>query len=258
MKHSFLEKKPATPTAIQKLARSPKYSRKVESLMASSASAPIMSDHSLEMQGVPFMLDGLEYYYGHLKQMEKRMLLDLSSRMTGERRRSRLGFSYVHEIGSYLNVIGQFTACITSNWFSNYVNKGQLAAFCPTVLALLPFRHKNAAHRCIDKPDSRLEETNSQKESFSSLYCYVTWIGQIPQTSSPIHGISVQEQVLATDLHLTYQAKIAADHRCPILKKHNIAPVSRIESPTLDGEIFLNFKEAYAVIEAAFQFKKQP
>ncbi|HSX26859.1 MAG TPA: hypothetical protein VLE89_07645 [Chlamydiales bacterium] len=264
MKHSFLEARPATPATIQKLAKSSKYSHKVESLMVAGASAPIMIDHSLEMQGVPFMLDGLEYHHGRLKQIEKRMLVDLFSRMSGGEGRSRLGSGYVHEIRAYLNVIGQFIACITSDWFLNYVDKSRLAILCPVVLALLPFRHKDAAHRCIDKPSG---ETDLQKESFSSLYCYTAWTGQSPKQGDPALEAFSQGRHFPMDQHLTYQAKIAAEHRCSILRIYNVAPIAGIEIPTLDGEIFLEFTlvkqhsriiaEAYTVIEAAFQAKKR-
>ncbi len=216
------------------------------------------------------MLEGLEYHHTRLKQMEKKMLTDVFSYMAGGGRKSKLGSSYVHEIRAYLNVIGQFVGCITSDWFSkNYVDKSQLSTLCPTVLALLPFRHKDAAHRCIDKPEKRMkEETDSQKESFSSLYCDTEWTGQHSKPCDLTDEIPLLEQSLATDLHLSYHAKIAVEHRCPILNTYNVAPVAGIEYPVSSVEIWLSFipvkqhfqimTEAYATIKAAFQIKRQP
>ncbi len=253
------------PAMIQKLAKSSKHSLKVESLMADNPLAPIMINHSLEMQGVPFMFAGLEYHYGHLKRLEKAMVLDLQSYMTGRKRKSTRDFGHVHEIRAYLNAIGQLIACMKSTWFSkNYVNKSQLAILCPAVLALLPFRNKDAAHRCVDQP---MGETDSQKESFSSLYCYRAWACKIPKQREGVEAVS-QGHMLPTDLRLTYHAKIPVKDRCKILTNNSVLPVSGIEQPSLDGEIFLSFTpidqhpliiaEAYAAIKAAFESKKQP
>lgn len=127
----------------------------------------------------------------------------------------------INEITAYFNRLGQIYSCITSDWFQDYVKKEQLPFLCPSILALIPYRHKYAAHRSLDRPWG---ESQSQHESHSNIYLYNEWHGKIGDPR----------------MLIGYQIKIDKKDRCKILTNYHPLPVQNFEFFS-DKEIFIDF-----------------
>jgi hypothetical protein len=229
MKHSYLSKKYKSPEIIN-----PKiYSKKFEYLLSQNQTSKVIKYHELETWGLSQILYGLEYHFKRFRMLEKRQ-------SPGNSTPSQFKDT-VNEVTAYFNRLGQYYSCITSDWFQEYVKEEKLVSLCPSILALLPYRNKYSAHRSLDDPKG---ESLSQHESFSNVYLVNEWFGKVDHS----------------EMHIGYQIKIGAKHRCHLLKRWLPLPVKDIEHFTDQDEIFVDFIPYHhhdRVISEAFRTLQQ-
>jgi hypothetical protein len=218
MKHSFLEKAIPPSTHAPIFSKSKKYSAQLKNLFQKHPLCKLLVHHELETWGIPLLVDGLEHHYRNHSRLEKR-----------QEPGNALKFSEtIHEITAYFNRLGQIHALITSNWIADCISEKDIAALCPSILSIIPFRDKQSAHRSFDRPldpsKTKRTETDSQRESHSDLLLFFKWTGKV---GNP-------------ELHLTYELKIAKDNRSKLLTTYHHLPVSDLEHFTND-EISISF-----------------
>ncbi len=119
-------------------------SQRALAAIARAWSGPIEMSELVRLQGVTFMLAGLEYHYANMLRSIAVMKLD--------RRLSVASDHFVHEAVAYLNRVGQFYCFATSDFVTTLL--GDKAATLPLISKVLRFRHKHTAHRSLDKPFS--------------------------------------------------------------------------------------------------------
>lgn len=218
MKHSFLEKTRPSLTNIPVLSKSKKYSTQLKNLFTKHSLCELLVKHELETASIPLLVDGLEYNYRNHRRLEKQQKPGNSLKFP----------ETIHEITAYFNRLGQIHALITSNWFENYINERDIAVLCSSILAIIPFRDKQSAHRSFDRPldpsKTKRTETDSQRESHSDLLLFFRWVGKVDDP----------------ELNLIYELKIAKDNRSKLLANYHPLPVSDFEHFT-DDEIFVSF-----------------
>jgi hypothetical protein len=164
MKHSYLTRKYPDLSKIKSHDSSNKYPEKFEYLMAKHQFSKAMKEHELEIWGIPQFLDGLGYHFKKFNALEKKQSPGKTTKTQSR--------NTTNEITAYFNRLGQLYTCITSDWFQEYVPKDKLPLLCPSILALIPYRNKYAAHRSLDQPR---KESRSQHESFSNICLRTEW-----------------------------------------------------------------------------------
>jgi len=79
-----------------------------------------------------------------------------------------------HEAVAYFNILGKIFNLFRSKWFEKYVGKESRRNLVPSILALIPIRHKFAAHR---QQDYHSEPRKDDTENLS-----VNLIGLLPSS----------------------------------------------------------------------------
>lgn len=233
MKHSFLKKNYQDTSKTINRNSHKNYKKEFEYLCAKHQASIAMQADELEIWGISGILDGILYHYKRFKNLEKRQSPGNTSYVQF--------CNTINEITAYFNRLGQMYACITATWFQKYITLDRLPALCPTILALIPYRHKYAAHRSLDR---RRGESQSQHESLSNIFLYTGWHGKVDHL----------------DMHIGYQVKISNKDRCKVLATYHPSPVQEIEHFTDNDEIFIDFvpfKHHKRVISEVFETLKQ-
>lgn len=231
MKHSFLK------INYKKSSHRPKpVHRYIWWLISKYKDTQFIQRHELELIGIPLIIHGLEYHYRNFFKIEQKarhllMAFEDSIRENGEALYpsllSNLYPKAFQEIGAYLNVLGRLEKVITSDWINKYVTSQEIFSLIPSILSLIPLRHKYFAHRSFDAPrdsenqilkpnkvlsEKRRGELEYAIQTHLSLGLMGTWRGA--KNEKP---------------YLSYEIKIDAKDRHNILKEHSKNPMADIE-----------------------------
>ncbi len=147
---------------------------------------PLYQKHELELQGLPKMVEALEYYYGNfnknqsLARKELPVFLDLNE-VTESPSAIILSNNIVprnnayHDAMAYIVVLGRLVYALSSTWMEDFIPKTELIKTIPTLLALMPIRNKHAAHRSIDSPlkseKTCIAASSSQDQNLELTQC---------------------------------------------------------------------------------------
>ena len=238
-------------------------------LIQKNSQSLFVKQHGLELFEIPRMVGALIYHFKNFKRIEKRAanfiapfinhnsLNDIiSSSQQDFQYRSQLLTLYLkarYEKAAYLGALGKLAKTFTSEWCSQ--NSKTIANTIPTILALLPLRHKVDAHRSYDDPRAHeknaldLNQPDSQilSQIRSHLSCNIInkWRGQCGHNGS---------------FNLTYEILIGLEDRSPYLKENALGPVNGVEVPMNDKGYHIMFnlsRQHEIIIQESINFIKQ-
>ena len=214
MKSDFLTKKYKT-SNLSEIKRTKNILGKIKKLLNNECFSGHQNE--LEIFDIPRMIGGLEYHFKRLTSFEKKIEIGIPSQSRDK---------IYYEMLAYFNTIGSLYSLFSSTWFK----VKNLASFIPTLLALVPFRHKISAQRSCDfKKNS---DSESQKQSHTTNVLFTSYSGKGKPSSL--------REMLGENALINLNIKINKIDRCKDLKKKNYKLVKPIEE--LDGkEIWLTF-----------------
>ena len=244
MKSSFLEIRFNIPKA-KKPPKNPK--GHVAWLIQKQAYLPFVKQHGLELLEIPEMVGVLVYHFNNFRRIEKKanalIAPILIPEVSGEIAISDRIYSQYskasYEKASYLVALGKLVTTFTSDWCS--LDSKTIVSTIPTMLALLPLRHKVDAHRSYDSP--KLHEKNTLKANLpdaqllyhieSHLLCNVIrkWIRK--------DGA----------INLIYEILINREDRHSHLKNNACTPINGVELLMDKGyQISFNLSQQHPII----------
>lgn len=160
-----------------------------------------------QIGGLLDIMDGLEYHHKKISRYElaaQRLVVKLELAKSNAMSLIELaqGTNHhpaTHEAVAYLNRLGQLSYFFKSDWFCGQVSEPSIASAIPSILALLPIRHKLAAHRQIDVP----RKGDSPNLGFNQFKLLNTVKGPIgnPQAARISYSFPTNEREKLLEIH---------------------------------------------------------
>jgi hypothetical protein len=122
------------------------------------------------IEGVRFIINGLEYHYSKYEKESKKIIhaknihLERGNLLQNE----KVTNSMKHEATAYLNRMGQIYYFAKSSKVEKIMPPAEIKKIVPTIIKFIPFRMKYTAHRAVDHP--RKGEVSEYMQQVNRLF----------------------------------------------------------------------------------------